>query len=338
MAHTSPQGSQKQSPPPYTPQQTEPEAFLDELIQVEQHKSMERNACNRLSPSEIETNRLRNMLMFTLSIDYKCTSDTALSAGDRGHFTDLYYMLTDLQRAHDNAPPTNTERKELAPYFWKYLHEPCRELGVPVDMVLRSIYGLIKFVNCHGGYKGSCFGLLHGDGLHHLATKLWFDQTIMIPAVFERGPQRDRMLTGVKEVRVLYFDSISGIDGSTAEADGCREHRCRRPLDSQQIVYEANARGLSYEELRKQGTTASIMSLSLRHMSLQAKQCVKKILERHTQVTAGNRKADTLTSWRGDGHPKSKSEGHRPCCWREWTTYHLPDFFESGSTKETNDL
>ncbi|OQN97876.1 hypothetical protein B0A48_16187 [Cryoendolithus antarcticus] len=83
-----------------------------------------------------EVERLRNLLLFCICIDYRCRHDLALSAADKQHFIEMSQAL-------DILPSSNTkmsylDREELAPYFWMFLHEPCAALNISSSSLATS--------------------------------------------------------------------------------------------------------------------------------------------------------------------------------------------------------
>jgi hypothetical protein len=75
-----------------------------------------------------ETKRLRNFLLYCLAVDYRAPISLTISESDREHFREMSATIWDLQGLDsENLVHLNgKDRQALAPYFWKYLHAPCR--------------------------------------------------------------------------------------------------------------------------------------------------------------------------------------------------------------------
>ncbi|KAK5124776.1 hypothetical protein LTR85_001489 [Meristemomyces frigidus] len=158
-----------QSPPPYT---AHADAFQPRqlLSDVQDIVRQERNPGDHEGG---EAQRLRNFLRYTLSVDYYRRNTTAsLSHTDWEHYAALNSNLNDLQDAHDRTHLSATERKDLAPYFWQFLHRPCSDLAIPVECAIAAVLRFFKFQDRGGHYKGSVYGILHTSGAKVLAQKL----------------------------------------------------------------------------------------------------------------------------------------------------------------------
>ena len=111
-----------------------------------------------------ETERIRNMLEFTLAVDYQGYSAPSISATDRDHFMHVRKALLQLRSTvvrHSERPdpevrPDPAERQVLAAYFWKYLFEPCKALSILLDFVYVSIDYLGQFTDGSGATKARC--------------------------------------------------------------------------------------------------------------------------------------------------------------------------------------
>lgn len=296
-------------PPPYTPEaDAEADAFLDNIIRAGRPLTVNVNRVERecrLASIKKEADRVRNLLVFTLSVDYQCIPDVRLSASDHYHFKSLYNTLRRLHATNHSSQPSAVERSQLAPYFWKYLYEPCTELEIPTEILLIAIGRMLQFLTWDGKYKGCCFGVLQLGGLRTLASKLYLDRNVVIPAVIENGLQRERLLHGVSEIQDLYFHDISGFDGSTFRTNGEHDWDCLYNIN-----YEANERGLSYERLYI-AATRGCLSLTRLQLTLLVKKCVSGIFQRC-----------------GRGSDAPSQQYQRPKLWRLHQTFHAPDFIE----------
>lgn len=319
-------------PPPYAAKSTSiQEDFLDHLTR----RMVAVSEAEQSAIRELETERLRNFLEFALSMDYQRNTNAALSASDRAHFSQLWSNLQDLRAAYDNTRPTPAENTTLASYFWRYLHQPCKELCIPVEYALIVIERFFKYLVFCGRYKGCVFGLLHNAGIESLAAKLYIDQEVIIPRVFGPGEQRQAVLRSLGSISTLYFERIYGMAASTMAADNKAGWE---QLHS--VEFTANERGLAYEARRKDADShASTTSwLSPSHWAERVRVCMMQILSRHMEVQAGTRRKDAQGSWRGshDEIPAGTGRSHLwhvPVGWKCWFSLHLPDFFESRPIK-----
>lgn len=231
-----------------------------------------------------EVDRIRSLLNFALAMDYQCNDKASLSALDRDHFTTMSNLLFDLKQSSKHVAILASERHQLATYFWKYLHEPCKSLDIPPESVLICISRILKYSNSStGNYHGCCFNILQDCGLDDLAAKVYLDQRILIPRVIEDLPTRHRMHAAVAEFRALYFTRIYGIEGST-EAGFVN---ARGWAHLQTIVYDASERGKTLERLRNETSLAASIQLSLRHWVSKASRCVEAVTKRSKQSQAG---------------------------------------------------
>ncbi|SMR46261.1 unnamed protein product [Zymoseptoria tritici ST99CH_1A5] len=194
---------EKRNPPSYTsfasgasmrPTAAEADALLNHLAERadEQYMLDEEYLIGAEVLLKRETEPIRNMLEFTLSMDYQCYSAASISTSDREHFIHMAEASRQLRTTlgQPTGPrtaevrPTPEERQVLAAYFWKYLHEPCKALSLPLDCVYNDIVHLGRYTHEHGGYKGSVFGILQQYGVMRLASKLYMDREFLIPRVF----------------------------------------------------------------------------------------------------------------------------------------------------------
>lgn len=317
-------------PPPYSKlENATPESFLayvGDYVGTGQSQSIS-------EVQEREVARVKNFMIFVLSMDYQCNPDAALSAADRDHFTAMQNMLIDLQKVHGRVMPSGPERHNLASYFWTYLHEPCKELHLPVECVLAAVGNFTKFLNVRGRYKGSCFGLLQMKGLPFLAQKLYVDRSIVVPRLIDDPPERMQLDQAIDEVRAIYFHRIAGIEGSTMITD----ENERKWQQVQNVSYEANQKGRAYESQRNDvlESTLDSAALSLNHIRARVGRCIGDLVRRSGEVDRGERDADSPLTWRGSNldFRMWPSVACRPWHWTlNWAnerSQFLPDFFEN---------
>lgn len=314
-----------QSPPPYTANDdsSHPNDLLNRL------RSAVRRERTASDAAILEAERLRNFLLFTLSLDYHRNTKISLSCSDREHYAALHSRLNDLYNAHDHTDLTSSERETLAPYFWMYLHEPCKVLAIPVECAVGVIVRFHKFQHFGGRYKGSVYGVLHTQGIQALAEKLYMDLTMIIPRVTGSKDLRKVMGSGLQAIARLFFESISGIESSTSAAE------TNGGWDAvQTFSYELTARGKSYEARRNDTlAVARQNTLSLKHWAYKMKVCTSKILQRREVFPKGKAFSDASGTWKGseprpEGTAPDSHLWRRPYGWVPRTSVHIPDFFE----------
>lgn len=320
-----------QAPPPYTPE-TKPVGTTTLVDRISSVVISERGTDNA---SDVETDRLRNFMTYTLAVDYNRNTKASLSATDREHYMSMYGLLGDLSRAHDQTDLTANERTTAAPYFWRYLHEPSTTLGIPVECAVAAIIRFCKYQNFCAIYKGAVHGILHTHGPRMLAQKLYLDRNVIIPSIISCPQLRRDMQNGLNGIARLYFVSIPGVEGSTMPSDcigGWNE--------VQTMSYELNGRGLSYEEGRKAAVAAANCSgLSPRHWAGKIKLCFAAMLDRHEVFPNGKAFNDINGTWRS---PRRAPQGTSPSShlwrwpygWQFRASLHLPDFFEYRPMKD----
>lgn len=198
----------KVQPPPYSQlNSSSSDAFLTRMTD---HLSQDQSS-SATAAQDTEVARVRNFMIFMISIDYQCNTNAQLSATDREHFTTMHNQLRDLQKAHSCVTPTPSHRQILGSYFWRHLHDPCKALHLPVECVLNAMSNLTKFTDYKGWYKGSCFAILQSSGVAGLAEKLYMDRSIVIPRLVYDQTLRKDYLRCLDQVREFYFLSIDGI-------------------------------------------------------------------------------------------------------------------------------
>jgi hypothetical protein len=324
--------------PSQNPAAIEADALLDQLTKRvnEQHVLGEEYPPEVQTILDRETERIRNMLEFTLAIDYQGYASASMSAADREHFMHIGKALRQLsstvvrrsERPAEEVRPNPQERQVLAAYFWKYLFEPCKALSLPLDFVYGPINYLGRYADARGFYKGSVFGLAQQYGLENLAAKLYWDRHVLIPLIFTDYTARNRMLHGVDEIQNLYFLSIDGVESSTVSDANARNFM---PIHS--VKYEVNERGMAYACTRKTTIARARKEMSTKHWMKAAGSCVDGVLARFKLVKDGKRKPDCRKpTWRGENteppHRRQYMDAAVPSGWLRLSSYHVPDYCE----------
>jgi hypothetical protein len=352
---------EKNSPPPYSnagqgpsqhPAAVEADALLDRLTERvnEQHVLGEDYPPAVQAIVDRETERIRNMLEFTLAVDYQGCTTASMSVADHEHFMYINKAMRELRstlvlRPEDKTSckqviPNPEERQVLAAYFWKYLFEPCKALSLPLDFVYESIRALNLYTDSRGRYKGSVFGLLQQFGVESLAAKLYRDRHVLIPLIFTGYASRHRMLHGLSTIQAMYFHSIDGVEGSTLPYPSVRSFQA-----IQSVKYEANERGVAYASTRKAAIARACKELSTKYWTNVVGQCVDNVLARFKLVKDGKRKTDhSYATWRGDWVSTMGPTRYRrpmdvvvPDGWWTLCSSHVPDYCEFRGQVEMND-
>ena len=340
----------KPSPPPYSsashgpfqhPAAVEADALLDHLTDRvnEQHVLREDYPPGVQAILDRETERIRNMLEYTLAVDYQGYTNASMSAADLEHFIYIGNALRQLRSTvvrHSERPspevrPNPEERQVLAAYFWKYLFEPCKSLSVPLDMVWRSIFALNQYTDSNGFYKGSVFGLLQQEGVGSLAVKLYRDRRVLIPLIFTDYTSRNRMLHRVDTIEEMYFHSINGLESSTLPNVNVPGAQGVQRSDS--VIYDANERAIAYASTRKAAIARACKELSAKHWTRAVDRCVDGVLARFKLVKEGKRKPDyPKATWRGEAQMpflmNQRSDAAIPAGWWRLCSVHIPDYCE----------
>jgi hypothetical protein len=349
------------SPPPYSradeasssttcnPHDAQRNALLNHLTaQVNKYHSLDRDyPAKARAILDRETERLRNMLEFTLSLDYHRNTTASLSAGDREHFTHMAEALRQLRttvcgaqgRPAPEVRPTPEERQVLAAYFLKYLGEPCKALSLPTDCVLIRILGLSLYTTSCGEYKGAVFGVLQTGGVDVLAAKLYMDREVVIPRVFADYAVQHQMVQAIYQIQEMYFSSIEGLEGSTLPDSDPGVGGWNRV---QNYRYELNERGRTYEFNRTTAIARASKDMSTNYWMKVVRECVDSVTARFNLVKQKKKKADIpFPSWRGEAISLPASTTYEPYTvpsgWRRLLTFHMPDYLEFRDQVDTND-
>ena len=191
------------SPPPYHQlEQSEAasEIFLDRIqatIEAEHTIAEEQ---------PLETQRVRDFLLYCLAIDYRSPCPLTISAQCREHFLSMRRVLKELATMRGKTHNLKADdRRKLAPYLWKYLHAPCASLGIPVESAVIVINRYAKFVNMLGHYKGCVHGVLHTFGPGRLADKLSMDRSILVPCLVTSEQMRLELTKRIDELSLIHI-------------------------------------------------------------------------------------------------------------------------------------
>lgn len=329
------EGVPNQSPPPYTTPgiPSESDDLLPRLAAlVEQDRDTGAH-------SQREVDRLRNFLIYSLSIDYQRNTNAALCSEDRQHYLEMSKLLNDLRDAHDRTHLTAQERASLAPYFWLYLHEPCYALGIPVESAAIAILRFFRFQTSQGRYKGSVYGVLHNSGLNVLAAKLLVDRTVLIPTIVQPAALQSALIKGLQGYAQMYFLSLRGIEGSTASSN-----RIGGWNDFQSVSYTLTERGEAYQARRCEtlDTARQCAFLSPAHWASKLKTIAQSFTQRQDVFPKGKAFSDINGTWKGPepppaGTPATSHLWQNPWAWATRMSTHLPDFFEHRAQKDRCD-
>lgn len=201
-----------------------------------------------LDEEPFETHRMRNFLLYCLAIDYRFPCPLNISTQRREHFLGMRRVLGDLAAVRGKMHLKADERRQLAPYLWKYLHAPCASLGIPVESAVAIIDRYAKFVNMLGHYKGCVHGVLHTYGPRRLAEKLSMDRSILVPCLATSVQMRLELTKRIGETAKQYFTCIDGRSSAIFAAGA----NTSVPFHEESgIRYKLTARGRLYQDNRK---------------------------------------------------------------------------------------
>jgi hypothetical protein len=224
---------------------------------------------------------------------------------------------------------TAEDRRNLAPYLWKYLHAPCASLGIPVESAVIVISRYAKFVNMLGHYKGCVHGVLHTFGPSRLADKLSMDRSILVPCLATSVEMRLELTKRIEETAKQYFTSIDGRSSAIFAAGA----NTRVPFHEESgIRYKLTARGRLYQDNRKHAFHT--IRHAVRPLLERALACVKSARQRPGAflLTEADKMLCDQTCM-GPGAtpqvPATESEvWAEPPRWRDAGSVHLPEMFE----------
>jgi hypothetical protein len=276
-----------------------------------------------------ETHRMRNFLLYCLAIDYRFPCPLNVTAQRREHFLGLRRILREVATLHGRMHLTAEDRRNLAPYLWKYLHAPCASLGIPVESAVIVISRYAKFVNMLGHYKGCVHGVLHTFGPSRLADKLSMDRSILVPCLATSVEMRLELTKRIEETAKQYFTSIDGRSSAIFAAGA----NTRVPFHEESgIRYKLTARGRLYQDNRKHAFHT--IRHAVRPLLERALACVKSARQRPGAflLTEADKMLCDQTCM-GPGAtpqvPATESEvWAEPPRWRDAGSVHLPEMFE----------
>ena len=193
-------------------------------------------------------------------------------------------VLADLRVAHDNTHLTQHERVTLAPYFYKFLHAPCKSLGIPVDYVVQVFPRFVKYLDSAGSYKGCVFGLLHSQGAATIAKKLYYDRNIIILRISPNTTIRLGLIESLNQLARLYFYSIDGVEGSVSPIPITGKFE-----EWQVISFQPTERGEAYVKARQSAIATAMQSslVSLSHLTTKVKSAVSLLIKRYEVFPEG---------------------------------------------------
>lgn len=312
----------KDSPPSYETLSAAPSSQL--LGSIQRTVAAERSA-DESNPVEVA--RLRRFILYCLCVDYRHAVPNTLSAEDTQHFFHLHKTITYLEDSHEDpqTTPTDRQRNELASYLWRFIHEPCRALGIPAECAVTTVLRFVKFQDGYATYKGCAYGLLHTIGPQRLAEKLWQDIHILLPRLLPVPKAQAAMIKRVNELAKTYFLTIEGVEGSiTLGADELIGYN-----QAQTVSYTLTARGQAYDMARGDAvaTARQSSSLSPSHMAQRMLQCIPG-MDKRPQVLAAKLVVAPVPP---PGY-KKKRLGY-PNAWTFFESVHLPDLFEDRGAK-----
>lgn len=281
--------------------------------------------CNGTSQDSIETKRLRNFLLYCLAVDYRFSCSLSIPAEDREHFLELSKILQDMRTRHGYGPHMEAgDRMAFAPYLWKYLHEPCTSLAIPVESAVGIVVRYAKFLNFYGRYKGCIHGVLHNCGIGMLAQKMSTDRSILIPRLVTSEQTRRELTEKVTEIARPYFTSIGGATSEISVTS-----RPGRFEEEMRFHYTLTTRGKMYEENRTDAL--STIKRSAIHLLDGVLGRVLDIKERRGQVFARGSTEEIRNSKSilPVPAPTDSAIWSSPPRWRDHESVFLPEMFES---------
>lgn len=275
-----------------------------------------------------ETKRLRNFLLYCLAVDYRYPCSLSIQAPDREHFLELSGVLQSMRTRHAFVQHmSQDDRIGLAPYLWKYLHEPCNDLAIPVESAVGIITRYAKYLNFYGRHKGCIHGVLHGCGIGMLAQKMSIDRSVLIPRLATSEETRRELTEKVVEIARPYFTSIGGMTSETTISEDPG-----RFTEQVRYHYTLTPRGKLYDENQKftldtvkesvshifDGVITRILGMKRKNGEVFAKSSFEEFREfkriRPSSVPAVA--------------PRDSANWSSPPQWRDHESVFLPDLFE----------
>jgi hypothetical protein len=200
-----------------------------------------------------ETESLRKLLLYCLSVDYRFIESQELPACTRDKYIEMLNVMTSLRSSRITTDLRESEQTLLAPYLWKYLHRPCKRLSIPIELAVRVIYRFAKHVDISNRYKGCVYGLLQSNGLEELAHKFWQDRNILIPRLADNEHTRRGLTECLTDLARQYFVSIDGVHSTIIVVPG------EGWDENVGISYKLTARSASYDLARKRTLMSSVL-------------------------------------------------------------------------------
>jgi hypothetical protein len=274
----------------------------------------------------IETESMRRFLLYCLASDYRFSLDLGLPAPEREKYIKMWNLMADLRTSHKKTDLNRFERSVLAPYFWKYLHRPCKRLSIPVECAVAVIDNFGTYTNYWNQYKGCVYAILLNSGPDTLANKLWRDRNILIPRLADTDETRQALTVCLTDVAQQYFVSIEGVS-SSIHANGDE-----RWQESSDLSCTLTARGKSYNLARSRTLRAAVRDYG-RIFGEAVTSCVAGFKSRRSVFPQGKLASDYEATWRGPGltltgHPSDSELRSTLPRWRWSKGCHLPDLFE----------
>ena len=230
--------------PPYMPSDdTSAAEFFDKLQTSVQRKGPQEFAGPH-KQLDGQTERLRAFLRFAIRQDYSHGPKAYLSAEDRHCFTIMNKYLRKLE----NEQYTRAEKVEMRTYFWVHLRQPCAKLEIPYDYVVATINRFFESLESDGRYKGAFPDLLRNKTLTDVASKIYLDETIIIPAIFalDNDAEREEMLKGTQQMSKRWFATFRGVHGEIEDSRAQRSWR-----GAQRAQYVLNQGGQDVQVARQ---------------------------------------------------------------------------------------
>lgn len=300
----------KEAPPAYEPPEEVPDMLVDRIratIDAER---------GHVGEDSADAARMRNFLLYCLAIDYRCVLGLTLSASDRNHYVDMSTLLQDVQASHDRTDLTRSERRTLAPFFGRYLQEPCRNLGISVECAILLVFRFTRWQNSYGHYKGCAYGVLQSDGVEGLAHKISMDWNLLIPRLATSIEMRTQLAERLENFASLYFTTIEGYTTAIYES------RIGSLAEAKESSFSLTERGKSYAKTRddtiRAAKSSSVFSPS--YLLSRAKACIPGSNASRENFPRGKRWSDQQGTWMGDqkaplGTPNSDPIWSAPPLW-----------------------
>ncbi|TKA79334.1 hypothetical protein B0A55_03465 [Friedmanniomyces simplex] len=230
-----------------------------------------------------EADRLRNFLLFALSVHYQRNRSAHLSSDDRKLYLGVRGALTDLRSAQERLRPF--ECAKFASYLWHHLHEPCKALTIPIECAARTVLDFFTFQTLSGGYQGAPDGLLRTYGAGVLAQKQGRDAQLLLPQIVPRKALLAEIMGGLDVVADTYFACIPRIDSATGPS--CGNVAGWKVVQS--VSYVLNEHGEACEAARfaRMATVRQSRVFSHeQHWALRAMKCTDRILDRKERTSS----------------------------------------------------